>query len=84
MRKFIDWCIFLVGLFFLGTILHECLHYLVCGGTKMIAGLYIDLKETHVGATWCTKTFEGWRSEFWPYLAEWSFDILGIYLKAKK
>ena len=80
MTKTIEWIIYLVGTFFLGTLMHELYHYCWCGGT-LFAGLYLAPNDWAIGEVRCAGYGGG---EVIPTTAEIAFYVGAIYLKIKR
>jgi hypothetical protein len=52
MKYLITHLFFVIGLLFIGVLIHEFIHYLQCGG-DFIAGFYYVKGEVGVGVTYC-------------------------------
>ena len=78
--KVIDWIFYLLGLFLVGSFLHELYHVHYCGG-EFIAGLgYIRGSSFVGGLTYCRGYAGG---EVLPNIVEVLFYVLFITLKIK-
>jgi len=81
MRKIIDWFFYIIGVLFIGTLLHELYHWTFCGG-DFVAGFYLKNGQPIVGLTWCaTDRLSG---ELLPTLTEVLFYIVFIFIKLKE
>lgn len=77
--KIIDWSIYLLGLFLLGTTLHELYHFVDCGGS-FVAGIAWLEERLIVGTTWCERGTSG---ELIPRIGEIGIWVVGITLKVR-
>lgn len=71
--------IFLLGIFFLGSLIHELIHYIDCGG-EFVAGVYWNSfnKDLIVATTWCARA-DKWGE--WPIVAEiliWTYGLWNV------
>ncbi len=79
MFKIFDWFFCLIGLFFIGSLLHELIHFFNCGGS-FVAGLAY-LNGWYVANTWCERI--SYEREIIPTVLEVLFYIVFIGLKVK-
>ena len=77
--KIIESFVFVVGLMFITTLIHEYIHYLQCGG-DFIAGFYWIKSEWGVGVTYCHK---GDASELLAYSLSSIFTIIVFTIRLK-
>ena len=77
--KLIESFVFVVGLMFITTLIHEYIHYLQCGG-DFIAGFYWIKSEWGVGVTYCQK---GNASELLAYSLSSIFTIIVFTIRLK-
>lgn len=77
--KLIENIVFIIGLLFISTLLHEYIHYLQCGGS-FIAGFYWIKSEWGVGVTYCAK---GDASELLAYSLSSIFTIIVFTIRLK-
>lgn len=80
MRKLFVWIIYLLGLYFTGTALHELFHFYQCGGS-FVAGLSYLQGEWYLGSAWCEIGRN--TGEWLPTTLEVLFYVVGIVVKAK-
>jgi len=77
--KTIESFVFVIGLMFITTLIHEYIHYLQCGG-DFIAGFYWIKSEWGVGVTYCAK---GDASELLAYSLSSIFTIIVFTIRLK-
>jgi len=73
--KYLNKFFFLAGVWFIGVLVHEWLHYLDCGG-EFLAGVWWH-GELMVGTTWCTRELK-W-GEWPPSILEGLIDLYGLW-----
>jgi len=73
--KYLNKFFFLAGVWFIGTLIHEWIHYLDCGG-QFVAGAYWN-GNLIVGTTWCAGELK-W-GEIPPYIVEIAIDLYGLW-----
>lgn len=77
--RIIESLVFVIGLMFITTLIHEYIHYLQCGG-DFIAGFYLINNEAGVGVTYCQR---GDASEFLAYSLSSIFTIIVFTIRLK-
>lgn len=80
--KIIKLIIYIIGVSFIGTVLHELYHFYLCGG-EFLAGLAYIKNGWWVGATWCGNNSNA-GGEIIPTVSEVLFDTYFIYQGLKK
>jgi hypothetical protein len=77
--RIIENFVFVIGLMFITTLIHEYIHYLQCGG-DFIAGFYWIKSEWGVGVTYCSN---GDASELLAYSLSSIFTIIVFTIRLK-
>ena len=76
--KYVIWFFYLAGVFYIGTLGHELVHFLNCGGS-FVSGLAYLNNHWEVGVTWCQRV--GNEGEIIPTTLEVLFYIFFIWVK---
>ena len=74
--KYLNKFFFLAGVWFVGVLVHEWIHYLDCGG-GFVAGAFWNgwNHSLIVGTTWCARELK-WGE--WPTVIEVAIDLYGL------